>query len=92
MNEELLTGDDVEDGGGVLDDFRSLARHSHGKRKELWSGAQDKGHHDELLRFVDAVKNGEESPVPFDEAVAATEATLAVLSAMRTGGPAAVGG
>jgi polar amino acid transport system substrate-binding protein len=69
----------------VLDDFRSLARHAGGRRRELWSGAQDKGHAAEVAAFVAAVRRGEPSPVPFDESVAATEATFAVLDSIRTG-------
>jgi len=69
----------------VLDDFRSLARHAGGRRREIWSGSQDKGHAAEIAAFVRAVAKGEASPVPFDEAVAATEATFAVLDSISTG-------
>lgn len=75
----------------VLDDFRSLARHAGGRRRELWSGSQDKGHADEIAAFVRAVVDGEPSPVPFDEAVAATEATFAAVESIETGAPVDVG-
>jgi polar amino acid transport system substrate-binding protein len=69
----------------VLDDFRSLAKHSGGRRREVWSGSQDKGHAAEIAAWARAVVKGESSPVPFDEAVAATEATFAVLDSIATG-------
>ena len=69
----------------VLDDFRRLVRHSGGRRRTLWSGAQDKGHTAELRAWLHAVADGAASPVPFDEAVATTEATFAVLEAMASG-------
>jgi polar amino acid transport system substrate-binding protein len=72
----------------VLDDFRSLARHADGRRREIWSGSQDKGHAAEIAAFVRAVVKGEPSPVPFDEAVAATRTTFAVLDSIASGAPA----
>jgi predicted dehydrogenase len=69
----------------VLDDFRSLAKHAGGRRREVWSGSQDKGHAAEIAAWARAVVKGEGSPVPFDEAVAATEATFAVLDSIATG-------
>lgn len=69
----------------VLDDFRSLTRHAGGKKRDVWSGSQDKGHAAEIAAWVRAVVAGEASPVPFDEAVAATEATFAALDSIATG-------
>ena len=67
-----------------LDDFRSLTEHG-GKSKRLWKGAQDKGHGAEIRAFVQAVRTGKESPVPFDEAVATTRTAFALVEAMRSG-------
>jgi predicted dehydrogenase len=69
----------------VLDDFRSLTKHAGGRKREVWSGSQDKGHAAEIAAWARAVVKGESSPVPFDEAVAATEATFAVLDSIATG-------
>ncbi|MCE9636107.1 MAG: bi-domain-containing oxidoreductase [Planctomycetes bacterium] len=69
----------------VLDDFRRLTRHAGGKSADLWSGAQDKGHGAEIAAFVSAVRTGGVSPVPFDEAVDATDATFAILEAIAEG-------
>jgi predicted dehydrogenase len=69
----------------VLDDFRRLVRHAGGRREDLWKGAQDKGHAAECAAFVRAVREGGASPVPFDEAVDATDASFAVLQAIAEG-------
>lgn len=69
----------------VLDDFRLLERHGRGRPEKLWSGAQDKGHREELRRFVTAVRDGGTSPVPFDEAVHASWATFALLRSLSDG-------
>jgi len=68
-----------------LDDFRALHRHSSSRTDRLWRGAQDKGHADEIAAFAQAVVAGGESPVPFEEAVAATRVTFAIERAMRSG-------
>ena len=50
----------------VLDDFRSLTRGSDGAT--LWkSGAQDKGHFEELSRLGDAIALGGEAPIQPEE-------------------------
>ena len=69
----------------VLGDFRRLVRHAGGKKSDLWSGAQDKGHGAEIAAFVRAVREGGVSPVPFDEAVDATDATFAILESIESG-------
>lgn len=69
----------------VLDDFRRLVRHAGGARSEVWKGSQDKGHAAEAAAFVRAVREGGASPVPFDEAVDATDATFAILESIAQG-------
>jgi predicted dehydrogenase len=69
----------------VLDDYRRLTLHAGGRAEDLWKGAQDKGHAAEIAAFVRAVRSGGASPVPFDEAVDATDATFAILESIATG-------
>lgn len=59
-----------------LDNFRTLKGYGwKGFRKmNLWQ--QDKGHKDEIKRFIDAVKNGGSSPIPFDEILEVTRTTI----------------
>jgi len=67
-------------GGGavaVLDDFRSLELIRHGRRNIIrMRFRQDKGHRAEVQRFADAIRLGMEAPIPFDEIVSTTLATL----------------
>jgi polar amino acid transport system substrate-binding protein len=46
---------------------------------------REKGQAEEVRQFIAAVKSGKELPIPFDEIVASTRATLAVTQSLRTG-------
>jgi predicted dehydrogenase len=73
-------------GGGVaavIDDFRRLELVRNGKRTVVKS-RQDKGHREEIRRFVAAVRGNEEPPSP-DAYVASTRATIALTESIRTG-------
>ena len=69
-------------GGGssaVLDDFRHLELVRNGRKESdraRWR--QDKGHRAEWAAFADAIKRGAESPIPFEEIVASTLATIRI--------------
>ncbi len=64
--------------GGVLrlDNFRSITSFSwpRARSQRLWR--QDKGNHACLQAFVDAVRQGGESPIPLAELIEVSEATL----------------
>jgi len=66
-------------GGGavaVLEDFRRLELVRHGKKQTFGSRfRQDKGHRSELKAFADAMRGGQ-VPIPFEEIVSSTLATL----------------
>lgn len=77
-------------GGGavyVVDDFRELliVKQSRKRRKKRLS--QDKGHREEVRRFIEAVKTGGEMPIPFDEIVATTLTTLKIEESILAGKP-----
>lgn len=76
-------------GGGsvaVLEDFRRLELVHEGRKKVLHSRLrQDKGHQAEWEAFAEAIQAGGESPIPFNQIVGSTLATLSVLLARRTG-------
>lgn len=74
----------------VIDDFRSLTCYEKG-RAHRTRRVGDKGHKAELAAFVEAVKSGGASPIPFAEAVHATEVTLAIVAALATGSSVSVG-
>ena len=65
-------------GGKVLqlDNFRVLKGYGWKNFNKMRLWRQDKGHEAELKAFVEAVKNGGASPIPFDEIVEVTETTI----------------
>jgi predicted dehydrogenase len=65
-----------EHGAGVLDDFRELVLHRHG-REETVKGRRDKGHAAELEAFLAACRSGEQ-PWPVADMAAVMRATFAL--------------
>src|SRR5437016_4252324 len=78
-------------GGGavaVLDDFRRLELVRHGRKKVIRSLLrQDKGHRAEWAAFAHSIQAGEASPIPLDQLVAATLATLRIRDSLALGQP-----
>ena len=78
-------------GGGavaVLEDFRRLELVRHGRKQTFRSRfRQDKGHRAELEAFAAAVCGQGEPPIPFDEIVSTTLATLRALESRSSGQP-----
>jgi predicted dehydrogenase/threonine dehydrogenase-like Zn-dependent dehydrogenase len=76
-------------GGGsvtVLEDFRRLELVRHGRKEVLRSRLrQDKGHRGEWRALAAAIRNGSESPLPFNEIVATTLATLRAADSSLSG-------
>lgn len=71
----------------VLEDFRKVRLIAGGRTKVSRVGAQDKGHRAEMNAWVNAIQAGTLEPVPFDQAVAVTQATFAVLKSLSEGKP-----
>lgn len=73
-------------GGRVaqIDDFKELIIFDD-KRKKTKFRNQDKGHKNELAVFTDAIKNGEPTPIPFEESFLVSLATCKVLESIATG-------
>jgi polar amino acid transport system substrate-binding protein len=63
----------------VINDFKTLTNYDT-KVKQIKSNSQDKGHFNELVAFIEAVRNGKALPVPFSEIVEVTEKTFDLLS------------
>jgi predicted dehydrogenase/threonine dehydrogenase-like Zn-dependent dehydrogenase len=78
-------------GGGsiaILEDFRRLELVRNGRKRVTrarW--AQDKGHKAEMRAFVDAVRGGMRTPIPFGQIVGSTLATLRLQNSCQTGQP-----
>ena len=69
----------------IIDDFRSLTIHANGARKEKKLLVQDKGQKNEVRCFLDAIREGQEAVIPFQEIYAATLVTIKALESLRTG-------
>ena len=69
----------------VLDDYLGLSLHASGERAvERKARTQDKGHREEVRRFVDAIAAGGPSPIPLGELENVSAATLAIVESLRT--------
>jgi len=81
-------------GGGrvaVLEDFRRLELVRQGRKRVFRSLLrQDKGHSGEWKAFAAALRIGAEGPIPFNEIVSTTLATLRVLDSRSSGRAEAV--
>ena len=66
----------------VLDDFVSLLTVKNGKRKEE-RRAQNKGWVDEWKVFAEAIREGGEPPIPYDQLIGVTKSTFAAVESLR---------
>ncbi len=66
-----------------LFDFRETV--IHGKKRDKFKTAQNKGHAREVRIFLDAVKNGTASPISFREIYLGTRATFGIIESIQTG-------
>lgn len=73
-----------------IDDFRSLQIDFASGKRRRWSYRRDMGHEAEIKAFVAALAGEGELPVPFQEAVWSTAATIAIVESIRRGEPVEV--
>lgn len=75
-------------GGSILqlDNFRKLQGFGWKGFSKLNLWRQDKGHTECARRFVAAIEQGKESPIPFDELVEVATVTIAIDEALRRDG------
>lgn len=69
----------------ILDDFRTLSIHAHGKKKKKKLLSQDKGQKAEVKHFIEAILNGTRAPISFEEIYSASLVTFKVIESIRTG-------
>lgn len=83
LDKEFL---EVFSGGivAVVDDFKTL--NIYGKTTVKMTSAQDKGHKNEVLAYLNAVKKGQPAPIAFNEIYLSTFVTLKVLESIRLKG------
>jgi predicted dehydrogenase/threonine dehydrogenase-like Zn-dependent dehydrogenase len=66
----------------VLDDYVSLTTVK-GGRTTVQRGAQDKGWKAEMAAFAEAIKNGKEPPIPYEQLIGVAKAAFAALQSLR---------
>ena len=83
------TFDAAADGSSArLDNFRkAMTWTGRGHRAIRARGGQDKGQGNQLARFVEAVKSGSAMPIPLNDLVAVTKATIAVRESLSSRRP-----
>jgi len=69
----------------VLNNFRMLTLYRQGTAIERKRATVDKGHHEELTRYMAAAMGGGPLPISFEESVAATRATFRVMDSLKLG-------
>ena len=69
-----------------VDDFQRLTISRNG-RARIRKAKPDKGQKALIRAFLDAIRNGPEPPIPLNEIIAVTDATLAISDSVRTGCP-----
>ncbi len=67
----------------VLDDYVSLMTVKDGK-KNVQSGAQDKGWKAEMAAFAESIKSGDEPPIPYEQLIGVTKSTFAAVESIRS--------
>lgn len=83
VNKEYL---EIFCGGLVatIDDFKVLKLY--GKKEKIISSTQNKGHKEEISAFLNAIKSGSPSPIPFNEIYSSTFVTLKVIESIKLNG------
>lgn len=79
-------------GGGisaVIDDFITTTI-TRGGRSETFDTKQDKGHSEELARFLRMVTHSGVAPIPLDELRISTLATIATIESLSVGSPVVI--
>ena len=69
---EVFTGGKVVQ----LDNFRTLTGFGWRGFKRFRTSTQDKGHAEELVQFLDAVRSGGPSPIPLAELIEVSRTTI----------------
>jgi len=69
----------------VIENYGRLTVVAGGRRTRI-RGAGGKGHREEMREFLDAVRTGRPSPVPYSQAAWSMRATFAILTSLSTGG------
>jgi predicted dehydrogenase len=69
----------------VIENWRVARLWASGKQRKVKAGGTGKGHALEMAAFIQAVREGGPSPIPFHQAIAATLATFKAAACMAAG-------
>lgn len=75
----------------VVDDFKSASLFRNGRQRKIRKIGKSKGHKEEILAFINCLKNGEPSPIDFESIALTTLTTFRILDSKRRGVPVEVG-
>jgi polar amino acid transport system substrate-binding protein len=77
---------EVYNGGNtyILDDFKSL--NMFGKTNKKIEQKQDKGHQQEIIEFINSIKEGKSNPIAFEEIYNSMLATFKAITSIRSNG------
>jgi polar amino acid transport system substrate-binding protein len=77
---------EVYNGGNtyILDDFKSL--NMFGKSNKKIEQKQDKGHQQEIIEFINSIKEGKSNPIAFEEIYNSMLATFKAITSIRSNG------
>ena len=67
----------------IIDDFKQLTLYQGDKRSTANLKKQDKGHREEVKRFLASVRHGQPTPIPPDEIFHVTSATFKVIESIK---------
>jgi len=71
----------------VLDNFQMLTLFQQGKRRIFKLRTIDKGHRTEVTTFLNSVRDGAPSPIPFESLVTTSRVSFRILESLRVGAP-----
>jgi len=68
-----------------IDDFRRMKARRDGRTIKQWRGFRQKGHRQETIEVIDAVRNGKSIPIPFEDLVVGTSIIFYVRESLFSG-------
>jgi len=66
----------------IIDDFKLLHIYDKGHQKEKLFN-QDKGHREEVRRFLQSIRDGQEAPIPFEDVYLSTKMTFDIIESIK---------
>lgn len=72
---------------GIIDDFRRITTCRHGKTQRTRLAGHDKGHQAAVAAFAQAIRDGKDSPIPWDQLESTSLAAILAVRSLREGMP-----